>query len=94
MKINDQIKFWKYAAWTLPFTALAGIAFSYWIGYETYLGKFLIVIATVFFTISVFWWWWALEKLGKLMKDRFSLLTKLDNVMKELRDLRKDITKK
>jgi sugar/nucleoside kinase (ribokinase family) len=31
MKIDKQTKLWKYAAWTLPFLALAAIIFAYWI---------------------------------------------------------------
>jgi hypothetical protein len=91
MNIENQTKYWKWAAWTLPFIALAGIAFAYWIDDSGLFGKFIVITSTVFFGISVFWWWWALDKLSILIKERLSFEKKFDEVVAEFKRLRKDI---
>jgi hypothetical protein len=94
MNIDNQVSYWKYAAWTLPLAALAGIVFFYWIGWDGLLHKFIITVCTVFFSVSVFWWWWALHKLGNLIKEKFKLLDRLTELTNEIKKLRKDIEKK
>jgi hypothetical protein len=94
MKIDTQIKYWKWAAWTLPFVALSAIVFAFWIGTESTIQKFLITITAVFFGISVFWWWWALDKLATLVKDRFGVIEKMDQIVNEIKELKKDLTSK
>jgi hypothetical protein len=94
MDIKTQAKYWKYAAWTLPFVALAAIVFAFWIGDDTLLAKFIIIICTIFFSISVFWWWWALDKFTQLIKEKLGLEKKLEFFADEIRAIRKDISKK
>lgn len=91
MNIDKQISYWKYAAWTLPFLALAGIIFFHWIGWDTTLQRFLVIIFTVFFGISVFWWWWALDKLGSLIKEKLNVVNQLNVLANEIKKLRKDL---
>jgi hypothetical protein len=91
MKIDNQVKYWKWAAWTLPFVALGAIAFGYWIGTSTSFHIIMVITCTTFFGISVFWWWWALEKVAKMVKDRLTIEQKFEAIIDEMRSLRKDI---
>jgi hypothetical protein len=64
--IFKQAKWWRYAAWTLPFVALATL-----IGFEYFSLNNLYDIAVittivVFFSVSVFWWWWAIDAIKKM----------------------------
>jgi hypothetical protein len=91
MELKTQTKLWKYAAWTLPFIALAAITFVYFLGYDNLVAKFIVITCTAFFGISVFWWWWALDKLTKLMEDRFALQKRFDDIYNEFRKIKKDL---
>lgn len=91
MKIDNQIKYWKWAGWTLPFVALAGIVFSYWIGTDDLFHKIIVTVCTGFFGVSVFWWWWALEKLSQLIKEKFNFEKKIEILVGEMKSLRRDI---
>lgn len=65
---STQARWWAYAAWTLPFVALAIIVFENYIGWDSLIVKTITVISVVFFTISVLWWWWALNKIVILLE--------------------------
>jgi hypothetical protein len=90
-KTETQVKYWTYAAGSLPFAALAAIFFSWFIGYETLIDKLLVVIATGFFATSVFWWWWALNKLLYLVKALENAAESLGLVRRDIRSVRKDL---
>lgn len=91
MKIDKQVKLWKYAGRTLPFAALALLVFSYWIDPAGLLNKTIIIICTAFFAVSVFWWWWALDKFTIIIKEKLGLENKFGELAKELRALRDDL---
>lgn len=91
MKVKDQTKLWRYAAWTLPFVALSAIAFAYFLGTDTLLTRFILITCVVFFSISVFWWWWALDKFTELMKDRFLMQKRFEDICNEFKKIKKDL---
>lgn len=91
MKIDIQVKWWKWAAWTLPFVALAAIVFSYLIGTHDLFHKIIVVVCTGFFGASVLWWWWALEKLHNLVKEKFKFEKKFEELVVEIRKIKKDV---
>jgi len=65
-KIKDtlaQASYWAYAAWTLPFVALAVLTGEILIGHESWMGHTAITVVVTFIITSVFWWWWALSKI-------------------------------
>lgn len=68
-KAKVEAKWWSWAAWTLPFVALAILSFEQFFGLETLYAKTVVVIAVTFFTISVFWWWWAISKIVVLLQS-------------------------
>jgi hypothetical protein len=90
-KTETQVRLWKYAAWTLPFVALAAIVFSSFIGIETMFDKTIVIISSSFFAIAVFWWWWALHKLLDIVKVLDATARSLQWVKNSIGSIRKDL---
>jgi hypothetical protein len=88
-----QAQWWLYAAWTLPFTALAGIFFFYFMGWQTAFEKAMIIGAVIFFTIAVYWWFWAVFKI-KLLANTIARASKgfaeIKDMIRDVRDNLKD----
>jgi hypothetical protein len=85
-KTAKEAKLWAYAAWTLPFVALALLVFENFIGWDHIYKKTLVVIASTFFAISVFWWWWALNRIVTLLQGFQKTDENFENVKKELQE--------
>lgn len=85
-RTGEEASLWAYAAWTLPFTALALLVFEHFIGWESLIGKTLVLISVTFFTISVFWWWWALNKLVVLLRYAKDNETRFKEILDEIQE--------
>jgi len=88
---ETQVRLWKYAAWTLPFVALAVIVFSSFVGIDTLFNKAIVVISSAFFAVAVFWWWWALHKLLDVVKVLDATARSLRWVKDSIGSIRKDL---
>jgi hypothetical protein len=86
-----EARYWMWAAWTLPFLALAILIFEHYLGWETVYAKTLVIISIVFFSISVYWWWWAISKIVNLMESFHRTEQHFQDVKHELRETRKAI---
>jgi hypothetical protein len=82
---------WAYAAWTLPFVALAAIVFEHFIGHDDWIATTLVVVSTTFFAVSVYWWWWALTKIAGLVEGMTKINKNVDDVITELKHVRREI---
>ena len=83
-RTNAQVRWWSYAAWTLPFVALATLGVSWFFGNETVYEMLLIGIGLTFFAVSVFWWWWALFKLKDIVSGLDKTISSLTEVKEEI----------
>jgi hypothetical protein len=92
-KAAKEARLWAYAAWTLPFLALAAIVFEHFIGWDNLYNKTIIIIAVTFFTISVFWWWWALNKFTIVIGAMRDTENSFSEIKDELKLTRKEIQK-
>lgn len=91
MKIDQQVKLWKWLASILPLTALAVILLVYFLGTDTYLKLAMITSVAGFMLASFVWWWWAIDKIKawfKLIGETQSALTEIKD---EIREVRKDV---
>ena len=88
---ETQVGLWKYAAWTLPFVALAVIVFSSFIGIDSLFDKAIVIICSAFFAVAVFWWWWALHKLLDIVKVLDATARSLQWVKNSIGSIRKDL---
>lgn len=83
-------KYWAYAAWTLPFVALALIIFSHFIGTESLIQRTMVTISITFFAFSVYWWWWALNRLAEItaaMRSNDDRFEEVASHIKEAKEL-------
>jgi hypothetical protein len=92
-KAAIEAKLWAYAAWTLPFIALAALVFEHFIGWTNAWNITIIVITVVFFSISVFWWWWALNKFTVVLGAMRDTEESFSEIKDELKLTRKEIQK-
>jgi hypothetical protein len=90
-KAKTEARYWMWAAWTLPFVALAILVFEYYFGLESLYSKTLVIISVTFFTVSVFWWWWSINKIIVLLESFNRTEQHFQDVKHELRETRKAI---
>lgn len=77
-----EVKWWSYAAWTLPTVALACLAVINLVGTETFYANFLLIVVGTFIAVSVFWWWWAIYK----FKEIFEVFERTADQLTEVKD--------
>ena len=87
----SQISIWAWAATVLPLVTLAGLFFLEFIGLRSYYHVTLTIGATLMFALSVVWWWWALYTIAKVTETLGQTSEKLDTVVEEVVDIKKDI---
>jgi len=90
-RTGTEASLWSYAAWTLPFTALALLVFEHFIGWDSLMQRTLVLITVTFFTISVFWWWWALNKIVIILRYISSNTDHFEEIKRELQATRQTI---
>jgi len=89
-----EVKWWSYAAWTLPFAALALISFEHYIGWsDDIINQTIVIITTVFFSVSVYWWWWALNKLLTVLQVMKNNEDKFEEILSEIKSTRDELKK-
>ena len=89
-KTKREVAWWIRAAWTLPFVALSALFFLYFIGWGNIYEQLLVVTATLFFGISVYWWWWAIFKIVNIADLLRRTVENFDTVKQELKKFKKD----
>jgi len=91
MTTEQQAKYWRYAAWTAPFAALAILLGEIFLGFDSIINITSIIITTIFITTSVFWWWWAVSKIVAMMKSAERVEKNFENIKNELKEIKKDV---
>ena len=91
MTTEQQAKYWRYAAWTAPFAALAILLGEIFLGFDSIVNITSIIITTIFITTSVFWWWWAVSKIVAMMKSAERVEKNFENIKNELKEIKKDV---
>jgi hypothetical protein len=87
-----EVKWWSYAAWTLPFAALGFISFEHYIGWsDDIINQSIIIITTVFFSVSVYWWWWALNKFLTILQVMEQNEDKFEEILDEIKRTRNEL---
>ena len=88
---NKEIRWWAYAAWTAPFTALAVIFFLDQIGWSEGISRLVVIGGVIMFTVAVYWWWWAIFKLARISNLLLETAENLRRIGKEMREVGRDI---
>jgi hypothetical protein len=90
-KIQKQLQWWKYAAGTIPFIALAIIVLLDFVGWTELHNKLLFTILIIFFSTGVLWWWWAVDKIVYLTKLLIDSERKFLEIKYEINSIKKDV---
>jgi hypothetical protein len=91
MTTEQQAKYWRYAAWTSPFAALAILLGEIFLGFDSVVNITSIMVTTIFITVSVFWWWWAISKIVYIMNAAERVEKNFESVKKELIEIKRDV---
>lgn len=86
---EKQAQYWRYAAWSAPFVALAILVGEILLGWKT--NTTALIVVTTFIATSVFWWWWAISKIVYIVKCSYRMERNVGEVAKELKELREDV---
>lgn len=89
-KTEKEVTWWKIAARTAPFIAMAGMAVCYLLA-EDMLLFYIGAVILIWIGVSVAWWWWAIEKILKVSRMMFDTSVKFEEVKKELRAIKQDV---
>ena len=92
-KTKRQVKYWQYAAWTLPFIALAIIVATYFIGWDTGFAVSITSVVLIFFAVGVFWWWWTLDKIILIFKSFEETARSLGLIQKNIVETKNELQK-
>jgi ABC-type multidrug transport system fused ATPase/permease subunit len=93
IKTEKEVSRWTIAARTLPFVALAGLFFIYFIGWDNMYEQALTIGAIIFFSVAVFWWWWAIYKIASFAKLLEQTTKNFEYIKNELSKFKKDLGK-
>ena len=92
MTTEQQAKYWRYAAWTSPFAALAILLGEIFLGFDSIVNITSIAITTIFITTSVFWWWWAVSKIVYMVKCAEKMEERFFHLKEDIVELKKDVS--
>lgn len=84
-----QARWWRYAAWTAPFVALAILIGEYFLGIETTSTAIAVVIT--FISVSVFWWWWAVDAIVFMVRKSLDLERNFYSLKDSIKELKDDV---
>jgi hypothetical protein len=92
MNRKKSYSLWFYAARVLPVFALTLTLVFYFLEAQTLLECVLVVALCLFLFIAIYWWWWIMLT----SKDLFDLIgetnKKFIEVLKEVKDIKKEVT--
>jgi len=87
----EQTNVWALAGRLVPMICLGLVFFSYLIGYESVFDGALIIVAVLFFSLSVYWWWWSTLKIFQLAQLIKNTEQKIDSVSDNIKEIQKEI---
>jgi len=93
-KLAKETLWWKRAAWTMPFVALAIVVTEHFIGHDDWIDITLCAIIITFVACSVFWWWWAIDKIVNSYKRIENAVNSFEEIKTDLKETAKQIRKK
>jgi uncharacterized membrane protein YqjE len=92
-KTKKEVRYWRYAGWSLPFVALAVLALIQLIGFDSYYSIAVAAVICTFFFVSVMWWWWTLDKILQIIKAFEETGKALLQIQKEISYTKNEIEK-
>ena len=91
MTTEQQAQYWRYAAWTSPFVALAILLGELLLGFDSIVNITSITIMVIFITTTVFWWWWAISKIVYMVNTAHRVEENFSKLREEIKEIKKDV---
>ena len=89
-RIEDEVSWWKIAAWTSPFVAMSGLLLCI-IFADEYINFAISAIILSWVAVSVAWWWWAIHRILEIARLLVTTTANFDDVKKEITELKNDV---
>ena len=89
--VERQALWWKYAAWTAPFVALAILLGENLLGLDNWIQLTSLIIVVAFIATSVLWWWWALSKIVFIVESSNRIEENFTDLKSELKEIKKNV---
>ena len=86
---EKQAQYWRYAAWSAPFVALAILVGEILLGWKT--NTTALIVVTTFIATSVFWWWWAISKIVYMIKCSYKMERNFEELKNDFKEIKKDV---
>ena len=93
LNIKKQVGLWAWLGRVAPLSALVILCLVLFYDINTWLETVLLFIAVVFSITAFTWWWWVIYAVRELNKMLDRTTEKFEVVIKEIKDLKKDIRK-
>ena len=90
-KIQKEVKWWAYCAWSFPPVVLATIFFVNLVGWTNLYDRLIVAGAVIFFSIAVIWWWWAIFKIRDIASLMSGTIDRFKSLKEELNKFRNDL---
>jgi hypothetical protein len=87
-KTLKEIRMWAWAAAVLPITALAGIFFFWTFGFDSWIGRAMVIGETTMFAVAVIWWWWAMYVIKQVVNSWATTNRSILDVLNEVKEVR------
>lgn len=89
--IEHQVKLWAWLGKVAPLTALTFLCLIVFFEFNTYAEYLIGAVALAFAVVAFTWWWWVIYAVRDLNSMLTQTTEKFDEVIKEIKKLKKDI---
>jgi len=88
-----QVSIWSWLGKVAPLSALTILCFVIFLDFSGWVDYVICAVAVAFAIVAFTWWWWVIYAVRELNKMLDRTTEKFEVVIKEIKDLKKDIKK-
>ena len=88
-----QVNIWSWLGRVAPLSALTILCFVIFLHFSGWVDYVICAVAVAFAIVAFTWWWWVIYAVRELNKMLDRTTEKFEVVIKEIKDLKKDINK-
>ena len=88
-----QVSIWSWLGRVAPLSALTILCFVIFLDFSGWVDYVICAVAVAFAIVAFTWWWWVIYAVRELNKMLDRTTEKFEVVIKEIKDLKKDIRK-
>lgn len=88
-----QVSIWSWLGRVAPLSALTILCFVIFLDFSGWVDYVICAVAVAFAIVAFTWWWWVIYAVRELNKMLDRTTEKFEVVIKEIKDLKKDIKK-